>query len=110
METFTWSAQVGAQGETSYRVRRAQFGDGYEQVAGDGINNETQSWPLTFKGKTSAIQPIRDFLRRHEGRKTFLWTPPMGELGLYRCESFRLIPHGAGVYSLTATFEQAYHP
>lgn len=110
LETFTWSPRVDASGQESVRVRKAQFGDGYQQVSGDGLNGRMETWPVSFVEREALIRPIRDFLRRHQGFKAFLWTPPLGELGLYRCESWSVTGHGRGNYTLTATFEQTFHP
>ena len=110
IETFSWKPDKSPAGTYSYRTRKAQFGDGYAQVVGDGINAEAQSWPLTFIGFKADMQAIRDFLRQHGGAKAFLWTPPAGALGLYRCASFGITPVGANLYSLSATFEQAFQP
>lgn len=40
VETYSWRSQLGAGAiEYSQTVRAAQFGDGYEQVAENGINS-----------------------------------------------------------------------
>jgi len=106
--TFTWCPYIEPTGTGTFRVRSAQFGNGYRQVAGDGINNETQSWPLTFRGSESDITEILNFLREAKGATPFNWTPPLGEAGLYTCATWGLTPHGAGIYTLTATFEQYF--
>lgn len=110
LETFTWSPRIGVVGTVDDRTRKAQFGDGYAQMVGDGINSETQSWPLQFTGSREYVLPIRDFLRRHGKAKAFAWTPPLGELGLYRRSEFSLTCPGGNVYTLAVTFEQAFHP
>jgi len=111
LETFTWSPRVGAVGTFDDRTRTSRFGDGYAQHVRDGINSQTQAWPLQFTGRESYIAPIRDFLRRHGKAKAFLWTPPLGELGLYRVPAeFTLAPAGAGIYTLAVSFETAFHP
>lgn len=111
IETFTWRVQGQPEGSLNQRVRSAQFGDGYKQVSGDGINPETQSWPLTFSGNKSDMQPLLAFVRRHT-TKSFIWTPPLGEKGLYRvtADSIRVVPIGGPAVSISATFEQAYAP
>lgn len=109
LETFTWSPRLGASGTEDERVRSAQFGDGFAQVVGDGINAVTHRWPLTFTGSEDYVREIRDFLRRHGKTKAFLWTPPLGELGLYMRSEMVLTGNGR-VYSLAVTFETAYHP
>lgn len=109
LETFTWSPRIGAVGTVDDRTRKAQFGDGYAQMVGDGLNSETQSWALSFTGREAYIAPIRDFLRRHGKAKAFAWTPPMGVPGLYRRSEFTLTGLGK-VYTLAVNFEQAFHP
>ncbi len=51
IETFTWPTQHGDAPEITYRVRTAQFGDGYKQEAGDGPNNKEDSYPITYSGQ-----------------------------------------------------------
>lgn len=108
LETFEWTPDGEVQGDITFRVRSARFGDGYAQVVGDGPNNEQQSWPLTFGGTADEIAPIRDFLRAHGGYRSFRWTPPLGEPGLYRCARFGIAAAPGGTFRLTATFEQAF--
>ncbi|MDU7134249.1 MAG: phage tail protein, partial [Enterobacteriaceae bacterium] len=36
IETFTWCPRINPEQEVSFRTRKAQFGDGYAQVSGDG--------------------------------------------------------------------------
>lgn len=110
-ETFTWDRQAGASGKIKYRVRTAQFGDGYSQSVADGLNNEVQTWPLTFEGTIEYVTPIRDFFRRHKGSKSFYWTPP-GESAplLFRAEEVTFTSIGGGVYSMAAEFRQVFYP
>ena len=79
-EVFNWSPRPNPVGAFKDRTLRVQFGDGYEQAA-DGIHTVTQSWPLQFVGNEVYVRPILDFVRRHAGGKSFLWTPPLGEEG-----------------------------
>ncbi|PVZ19919.1 MULTISPECIES: phage tail protein [unclassified Pseudomonas] len=110
IETFTWPVQTGDAGEITYRVRIIQFGDGYTQTAGDGPNNKEQSFPITHTAPKAKMLEILNFLDRHGGARAFLWTNPLGELGLYRCTDPKPTPMGGGVFKLTATFKQAFHP
>jgi len=110
-QTFSWSAHSEPTSTTQYRVLSAQFGDGYKQSAGDGINNEVNSWPLTFKGLEHEIKPIRDFLRSHKGYKPFYWKPPLEtEAFLFEVTEFSVVPMGGRAYTLTATFVQRFAP
>jgi len=110
-EVFTWQPRVNAEGASAFRVLSAQFGDGYMQEAGDGINTETASWTLEFVGYESQIQPIRDFLRQHRGFKPFLWTPH-GESSprLFVAREFTVQPMGAKAITLRTKFEERFAP
>lgn len=111
LETFTWrAAGSGVQGSVKLRTRSAQFGDGYQQVASDGINNRTRSWPLKFVGGANRIQEIQDFIDRHAGAKSFLWTPPLGRQGRFRIGEYTPAVEAGGVYSLSATFVESFAP
>lgn len=111
IETFSWPIQIAAQPQTEYSqtVRKAQFGDGYSQVAEDGINSEKINFPYSYRGPVATAISIRDFCRRHRA-KSFYWSPPYGVKGLYRVapDSIRILPNGKSQATVTATFEQAY--
>lgn len=110
-ETFTWKAAgPSVQGDVTLRVKAAQFGDGYKQAVGDGINNKVQSWPMRFVGTRERIAEIIDFIDRHGGYRSFYWTPPLGVQGRYRVPRYTPAVEAGGVYSFTATFEQAFAP
>lgn len=109
LETFTWRTQGTPEGEYKLAVKKAQFSDGYTQIAEDGLNPETQSWPLTFTGLESEMLPLLAFVRRHR-TKACIWTPPYGEAGLYRVEedSVKAAPVGGKVMTVSFTFTQAF--
>lgn len=110
IETFKWPVQTGDAADITYRVRTSQFGDGYKQSAADGPNNKEQSFPVTHTAVKSRILEIKAFLDRHAGSKAFLWTTPLGELGLYTCADLKYTPMGGSAFKMTATFTQAFHP
>ncbi|PKE30954.1 phage tail protein [Rahnella sp. AA] len=109
IDTFSWRVQGSPEGSYDWRTRSAQFDSGYKQVAGDGINPETQTWPLTFQGREKDITPILTFVRNHV-TKSCVWTPPYGVAGLYRVtkDSIKANPIGGTAMSVSFTFEQAY--
>jgi len=110
IETFTWRTQIqdGMEGTFKQRVKVAQFGDGYKQVSGDGIHPESQTWPVSMTGREKDLLPVLNFLRQHAVR-SFIWTPPYGDTGMYRvaADSVRASPLGGRVMNIKATFEQA---
>lgn len=110
-EIFNWRPRIGPQGAVSHRILSARFGDGYEQTAGDGINTAQQSWPLSFGGSGADIAPIRAFLDRHGGWKSFLWTPPTGQQGSYRTDGgYQMSVLGGDTYELSVTLKEVAKP
>lgn len=113
IETFSWPIQTAAQPilEVKDRIRKAQFGDGYAQVTGDGLNPSQASFPYSFTGPSKGAMEIYNFLSRHK-TKAFIFTPPYGEKGLYRvaADSLRRAVKGKTLLIVTATFEQAFAP
>lgn len=109
-DTFTWRPVSNPTGTSTFAVLTSQFGDGYSQEAADGINNETQSWPLDFVGVEVEMQPIVNFIRAHAGFQGFYWTPPMGVQGLYKVATFSINPQDGGLVQISATFVQKFQP
>lgn len=113
IDTFSWRTQIqnGMEGTFSYKTRTAQFGDGYKQIVGDGLNPESQSWPITLTGLKSDILPALAFLRSHI-TKSFMWISPLDETGLYRvvADSVRYYPLSEHTITINATFERAFAP
>jgi len=113
IEAFIWGIQSASQPTTKSKdiIRKAQFGDGYAQVTGSGLNDETLSYEYSFTGKPEKGLQIYAFLRRHK-TKSFSFTPPFGELALWRVEadSLQKVIKSKTVMTITATFEQAFAP
>lgn len=84
METFDFPVLVGASGEVRQAVLENRFGDGYVQRIGVGLNNQSQQWSVSVTGtfgRRNDIAPVRAFLDRHQGWRSFLWTPPAASRG-----------------------------
>ncbi|WP_340618608.1 phage tail protein [Xenorhabdus entomophaga] len=109
IKTFDFPARVGAAGEFEPVVRSVQFGDGYKQTSGDGINARRESWPLSFVGTLPEIEPVITFLREHQGWRAFKWRNPLSELGLYQAGKFNIQANGSH-FTLSVTFTRTYHP
>lgn len=108
LETFTWSPLNGPTADIQFRNTTVQYGDGYAQVSGDGINTESQSWPLTFKGYNAEMKPILAFLRSHAEARAFKWVNPLGEVGLYLSSQLKPTPLDFARMQITVTFVTAY--
>lgn len=72
--------------KSQYRVKRTEFGDGYDQVMGDGINTRIETWNLTWNGlRSSEADAIEDFMDARGGSEQFEWTTPKGVTKNFRC-------------------------
>jgi phage-related protein len=108
VDTFTWRPDKAAPAAMEQRTRSAQFGSGYMQEAGDGLNTETQSWALTFTGNKVRIKEILTFLRAQQGYKAFIWSTPLDGPLYFKCRSYTPTPLGGTAWTLSATFEQTF--
>ena len=110
VETYSWRSQLGAGAiEYSQAVRAAQFGDGYEQVAENGINSTAIQVPMKHTGAEAEVDAVRDFLLAHTV-KAFIITPPGEEKGMYRvvADSVRKNQISSKFAELTFTIKRAY--
>lgn len=81
--TFTYTPSKSFTSSTKPRVAVSQFGDGYSQRVGMGINRLVKEWSLTFKSRSiTQADSIISFLEARAGVEAFLWQPP-GESNTY---------------------------
>lgn len=112
MATFTYTPDFGAQATYKPRVRKSQFGDGYEQRMADGINSRPQSWSLQFANRDNTeTAAILSFLELRNGVEAFDWTPP-NELTAIKvvCREWNKTVAKANVNTVSANFEQVFEP
>lgn len=105
---FNFPVQANDAGDREYLTRNAQFGDGYEQVSGEGINSSRDTWSITYSGKIDDVRLVREFLDERKGRLSFLWRNPFGELSMYRASKYNIVPYSRDVLRLTTTFTQSF--
>ena len=112
VDTFnpTLPPQEEPSGQGTLRAREIKFGDGYSASFGDGLNNEEQTWPMTYVGTDAEIAPILAFVRAHKGYISFYWTPPFGEQGYYQVKTYTIVPAAAGNAKLNITLVQVFRP
>jgi phage-related protein len=62
--------------KTTFRQVAAQFGDGYTQVAPNGLNNRIDTWDIVWGGLSSSEKTTVETAINSIGTwGTFLWTP-----------------------------------
>lgn len=108
-ETFGWFPDSASECADAPAINVTKFGDGYEARFADNVNVNRQSWTLTFtKGRVAGEGlAIRNFLRRHEGRLSFIWKNPFEETGFYVARTWKA-KSDRGEVIVTATFEQVF--
>lgn len=109
MDTFTWVPSYSTQVNREPRIKRAAFGDGYEQRSRDGINHNPQRWTVSFNNCPSAeADAIEAFLETHGGSTAFLWTPPGKAQAKYVCAKWSRTFDDYDGNSLSLEFRQVF--
>ncbi len=108
VERFNWRTERQMDVTINYNVIETSFGDGYKQVSADGINNKTEQYGVRINAKTKIAKEILAFFDRHKGVKSFLWEPPLGQLGLYTCLDPKPQAQGGDLWLITGTFIRSY--
>lgn len=109
---FVWIPAYGAKKKVTSKIRKSEFGDGYSQRTGFGINNQAKEWPLMFDKRTQAeINSIEAFLDSRAEGQSFLWTPPFSNptnetIRVYY-EEYETEATDGGL-TLSTTFKRAY--
>lgn len=112
-ETYSFCTRLGATGDVKHRTWENDFGDGYTQAGGTGINTKSESWEHQLTGSMGEgeeLRQVRDFIDRHQGYRSFLWTPPGGLQGRYKINGYKLDPKGAGLFTISFTMKQTFTP
>lgn len=93
------------------RILEASFGDGYEQRAGDGINNVRVQLPLSWAPMYLVdADAIVAFFRARRGYEAFYWTAP-GESAprLWKCKAWSKTEAGTKlIWTVQATFDEVF--
>lgn len=110
-DKFKWLTMGTPKCTDSTNVNEAKFGDGYTQLSSNGINNNSETWELTYIGEKEEIVKVRAFLNSHI-INSFKWTNPYGEEKLYRVvnKSIESEFQCGKVVSLSFQFVQSYAP
>lgn len=89
MSTFTWKAPKGVSVDQTHKVRKAEFGDGYSQVAPVGLNSSPRVWDFSYsKLDDYTATQIQAFIVA-VGTASFTWVGPDQKTGRYRCDGIK---------------------
>ena len=108
--TFSYVPDRGFSKTTKPRVLLYQFGDGYAQRTGDGINSMPSVYNLTFNGRdVETADAIVAFLGDTEGRTYFNWTPPGEAYEIKVIASEWTMTHDTSISrNISVTFTQVF--
>lgn len=105
------------QQNSSPKIFKASFGDGYEQRIALGINNLAEEYSVSFNNRTKdEIDDIMAFFDYMKGVSSFLFTIPDsnaagGEKAIrVVCENYSKTLNYCNYYSCSAKFRRVYEP
>lgn len=106
MSDITATPYWASKRTTNTRVFVQQYGDGYSQRAGDGINTTPDTWDVEFRGSSTTIGGYVTTLESKAGHTYFTWS--YASTQKWVCKQWTYSHLGHDVYSLTATFEEVF--
>lgn len=95
-----------------YRTLTVQFGDGYEQSAGDGINPQQVTYDFSWENLTlSEAAYIEGFLDARGGWDIFLYAFPAADgQKKWVCDGYTRNDIDFNNVTISATFKRRYDP
>jgi len=101
---------ISSRKNVAFKTLETEFGDGYTQRAGAGLNSESVTFDATWTGLTiTEADQVEAFFRKQRGYLPFEWTLPReSKAWLYRCKSWSRNGVGGRHDSITATIERVY--
>lgn len=86
----------------------SQFGDGYEQIVPDGLNNVVESWDLQWNSMSeAAANDLEDQLTALAGT-TFAWVTPKGITKNFTCGEVNVTYAGYSNFDVTCSFKESF--
>ena len=90
------------------KIRKIQFGDGYEMSVQDSLNADLRTYSLEFKNlTTTSANSIDNFLTARKGVESFEWTSPTeSSASRYKCEKWVRRYIYTNVETISASFRE----
>ena len=110
---LTNKISIEAEKSVVFREVSAQFGDGYKQVAPDGINNKIDNWNITWSPLSSTeLTTVETVLNTNGSWGILSWTPA----GESVAKNFRMSKEGYtrkalnrnGLFSISCKLVQVF--
>lgn len=106
---FLWTPAYNMSVSHDPKVKSIKFGDGYEQVIKDGINNDLLTVSVNFEGRSvQEATAIIHFLESRQGKDIFFWRPPSpyNSLKKFICRQFQSAIAFQDNMNVSATFQE----
>lgn len=106
----TVGVNFGSEIESQHRVLKADFGYGYGQRQGDGLNSSMKRFRVNFTNLTrSEAQVLEQFFWAHGGFKSFRFTlPGEAQERFWVCEKHSRVYVDKMVDSISAEWEEVF--
>ena len=104
----------GLSRQSTPRVLKVQFGDGYEQRIAEGLNSSNENYQISYSNRPKAeIDDIAAFMDEKKGVTSFNYVIPDtnngGETTIkVVCDQYNLVYVSDSSYTFTATFRRVY--
>ena len=104
----------GLSRQSTPRVLKVQFGDGYEQRIAEGLNSSNENYEISYSNRPKAeIDDIAAFIDGKKGVTSFDYVIPdtnnSGETTIkVVCDQYNLVYVSDSSYTFTATFRRVY--
>ena len=109
MTTFTILPSYPAQLQKKPIVHNMAFGDGYVQRIQQGLNNNPESWNLSWDDLDDVTaNTIMDFFETANGKDSFNWVNPRGVNNLFICQQWSRQHDDEDKNSIKAVFQQIW--
>ena len=91
------------------RTRVNEFGNGYSQRVGDGLNTIREQWQVVWEGISwTDCQAIDTFLSARSGAQAFTWAPPGEDEKQYFCPNWSKVKTSGNTGNVSAQFIQVF--
>jgi phage-related protein len=113
MATFTYIPDYPPNESSEPRVRKTEFGDGYEHRIRFGLNTDLPTWDLEFMTRDATeTAGIRSFLKARGAVESFTWTPPFfnATASQFVCDKWSIVAVAHNIFDIRAAFRQVAEP
>ena len=104
----------GLSRQSTPKVLKVQFGDGYEQRIAEGLNSSNENYQISYSNRPKAeIDDVAAFIDGKKGVTSFDYVIPdtnnSGETTIkVVCDQYNLVYVSDSSYTFTATFRRVY--